>query len=329
MKLSFAQKFSLISLNSQDSLHLTTTKKVSLRCIAAAYILELYLNHEFTINGEVLTLTRNDLEYSSITLCQKTVLKSILGGKESLSDTLKNYLTYVIKLSNKDLKEIEHAFVDSLKEIDVLEEIPSLLGCDLEFHTSGILMKEYRSNSEIYTSLIKNIHTEILENMSLKDENILMLWLLHESGCLHDIFSKENLEKINILINRLLQNNSCAKYFLPINIHKSIEISIKNFLTKKKKIMSTPIGSGINFVFPIFQRSQSIFIETETFFSNKENRLIDLKTRLEHYGHTFSVIHEGKVPVIKIDNLLYEAIPTAKQYKFPVHGVRLRKYPIS
>lgn len=327
MKLSFAQNFSLIALNAQDSLHLTTAKKISLRCMAAASILELYLNREFTINGEVLTLTRNDLEHSSITLYQKTVLKTILGSKEVLSDTLKNYLTYVIKLSNKDLKEIEHSFVDSLKEIDVLEEIPSLLGCDLEFHTAGILMKEYRSNSKIYTNLIKNIHTEILENISSKNENILMLWLLRESGCIHDIFSKKDLDIIAVSLNELIQNNSYAKYFLSINIHKSLEVSIKNFLTKKRKIMSTPIGSGINFVFPIFQRSQSIFIETEAFFSNKENRLIDLKTRLEYYGHAFTILREGKVPLIKIDNCLYEAIPTAMQYKIPVHGVRLRKYP--
>ncbi|HEY4600686.1 MAG TPA: hypothetical protein VIG73_05340 [Cerasibacillus sp.] len=46
-ELRFAQKFSLIALNVQDSFRLTNIKKVALRCVAAATILEWYLDHEF------------------------------------------------------------------------------------------------------------------------------------------------------------------------------------------------------------------------------------------------------------------------------------------
>ena len=38
--LTFAQEFALIALNAQDSLHMTTVKKIAVRCMAAAAILE-------------------------------------------------------------------------------------------------------------------------------------------------------------------------------------------------------------------------------------------------------------------------------------------------
>jgi len=328
MELSFAQNFSLIALNAQDSLHLTTAKKVSLRCMAAAAICELYLDHGFTMKKDVLTLAIQDLEQSTTTLYQETVLKAILGKNENLSDTLPHYLTHVTKLSNKHLREVELTFADSLKVIDELEEIPNLLGCDLEFKTAGISLKEYRSNAELFTRVTESLRAEILEEGTMTDESSLMLWLLRESGCLYDIFSKEELKRVVDRINEIFESNSLAKQVLPVNIHKSIEMSVKNFLTIKRQVMSTPIGTGSNFTFPVFERSQSIFIDTEALFSNKEDRLRDVIARLEENGHTFTVIHEGEVPVIKIDNFLYEAIPTAMQYRFPVQGVRLRKYPL-
>ena len=36
----FAQGFALLALNAQDSLHMTTAKKIAVRCMAAAAILE-------------------------------------------------------------------------------------------------------------------------------------------------------------------------------------------------------------------------------------------------------------------------------------------------
>lgn len=327
-ELNFAQNFTLIALNAQDSLHLTMAKKVSLRCMAAASILELYLNRRSIINDDIFTITKHDLEHPSITLYQETVLKAILGIKESLSDTLSNYLSRVIKLSCNQLKDIEHTLSDSLKGIDALEEIPSLLGCDLEFHTAVVSMREYRSNAELYTRLTESFRAEILEDGPMTDESILMLWLLRESGCLYDIFSNDNLECIAVRMNELFESNSWTKQILTINIHRSLETVIKNFLKIKKEVMSAPIASGINFIFPAFQRSEAVFIETEAYFANKEERLHDVKARLEHYGHTFTVIREGQVPLIKIDNFLYEAIPYAMPYQIPVHGVRLKKYPL-
>ena len=39
-------------------------------------------------------------------------------------------------------------------------------------------------------------------------------------------------------------------------------------------------------------------------------------------------LRRGAVPLIQIDNVLYEAVPTIRQLKVPVQGMRLRKYPL-
>ncbi|WP_040207505.1 hypothetical protein [Neobacillus jeddahensis] len=329
-ELRFAQNFSLIALNAQDSLHLTTTKKVSLRCMAAAAILEIYLDNGFSRTGEILSFTKQDLGHSSMPSYQEKVLKTLLGKKEVISGTLSHYLTKVLRLSKGHLKEMEQAFAASLEEAQAIEEIPALLGCDLEFVTAGISMKEYRSHPELYTRLIESLRAEILEEGTMTDEAILMLWLLRESSCLYDLFSREELKRVAVQIQQLLEDSALAKQILPITIHKFIETAYKNFLKIKRDVMSTPTGSGLNFIFPVLERSQSIFIETEEIFPNKKDRLRDLKVRIEEKGHDFTVIREGEVPLVKIDNVLYEAVPSATPYyQVAVHGVRLRKYPLS
>ncbi|PKR84831.1 hypothetical protein [Heyndrickxia camelliae] len=328
-ELSFAQHFTLIALNAQESTRLTNSKKVSLRCMAAAVILELYLDNGFSQVGDVLTCERGILENPSISLYQKAVLNIFFSKNETISGTLPQYLTRVVKMSKKQLKIVEDAFVANLKEENALEEIHALLSSDLEFVTAGIEMKEYRSNSESFTRVTESIRAEILEEGPVTDEAILMLWLLRESGSIYDLFSKEELKHVAERIYKLYNDSSLGKTVFPISIHNTVEYAVKNFLKMKKEIMTTPSGSGVAFVFPIIERSQSIFIDTEAYFANKEDRLNDVKDRLERNGHHIKVIREGDIPLIKIDNMLYEAVPHAKVYKFPVHGVRLLKYPLS
>jgi len=55
--------------------------------------------------------------------------------------------------------------VNSLKASTVIEEIQSLLGCDLNYVTSGVSIKEYRSETEHCSKLVKHLRTEILYRM--------------------------------------------------------------------------------------------------------------------------------------------------------------------
>ena len=319
--LKLAQSFSLVALNAQDSLHMTAIKKVALRCMAAAVILEAYLENAFIQTGDTLNLQNSAL--TTHIPYREAVLNPLLK-KGEIQGNLGQWLKKASTLPARRLKSFEHAMANSLKEPDLLDEIPNLLGCDLYYDSAGVDMKEYRSNMEEYTSITETIRAEILENGPVTDETLCMLWLLRESGCMHDLFSQNELEHVAVRMDGLYQNHLLAKAVFPVRISLGIEIAMKKFLRMKKSAVRTQFGTGVNFVYPFLERSQSIFIDTEAWFSNAEKRLYDVKVRLENNGHIFTVLHEGETPLIKIDNVVYVAIPHAVYGKIPIQGVRLR-----
>jgi hypothetical protein len=326
--LTLAQGFAIISLNALDSRHMTTAKRMALRCISAAAILELYLKGCFTEKEEQLVLNREVLVQPNVLLYQAEVLRHIFKKKTSLEGTFAWWLMKASALSDKSLKKVEHAITDSLKGLNLVEEIPTLLGCDLLYVTAEITMREYRSNSLEYNRQVEGIRSEVLEEGELTDEDIAKLWLLRESACLNEIFTKKELDNVLIRFNELYQSSRLAKRLFEVCIHHMAETAVKNFLSFKKQIMSTPVGTGINFDFPFIERSQSVFIDTEAMFSKPEKRLEDVLKRLNHYGHEVTVIRAGVVPLLKIDNVLYEAVPDAVMGKIPIQGMRLRRYQI-
>ncbi len=326
--LTLAQGFTIISLNSLDSHHMTTAKKMALRCISAAAILELYLAGCFTEKEERLILNREVLEQPDILLYQEEVLKHIFKNKVSLEGNLDWWLMKASALSDKNLKKVEHVITDSLKGINLLEEIPNLLGCDLFYATANITMREYRSNSSEYIRQTEGIRSEVLEEGKLTDEDIVKLWLLRESACLNEIFAKNELDNVLVRFNELYQSSRLAKKLFEVCIHHMAETAVKNFLSFKRQLMSTPVGTGINYDFPFIERSQSVFIDTGAMFSDPKMRLEDVLKRLKDYGHEVTVLRAGVVPLLKIDNILYKAVPDAVMGKIPVHGIRLRRYQI-
>ena len=326
--LTLAQGFAIISLNSLDSLHMSTAKKMALRCISAAAILELYLEGRFTEKEEQLILNREVFGQTDLLLYQEEVLKHLFKKKDSLEGTFAWWLTKASAIPSRSLKKVEQAITNSLKGIHLLEEIPNLLGCDLLYVTADITMREYRSNSLEYSRQTEGIRSEVLEEGKLTDEDIAKLWLLRESACLNDIFSKKELDDVLLRFNEQYQSNGLAKKLFEISIHHMAEIAAKNFLSFKKQIMSTPVGTGLNFDFPFIERSQSVFIDTEAMFSSPEKRLEDVLKRLKNYGHEVTVLRAGVVPLLKIDNVLYEAVADAIMGKIPIHGMRLRRYQI-
>jgi len=327
-ELKLSQCFSMIILNAQDSINMTTIKKLSLRCIAAAVILETYLEGEFINSNDKLCLKRSTLSKSNITLYQEAVLKPIINKSEKLEEDLNWWLTKASNLSSKNLKALEKKITDSLKGNNYIEEIPSLLGCDLFYKTSGLSLKEYRSNSNYYSRIVEGIKAEVLEEGEISDESAIFLWLLRESGSMYDIFSKGDMELVHNKMNSLFTRNKFLKELYNIHIHHGVELAVKGFLNMKRNAVKTPEGTGINFIFPMIDRSQSIFIDAEEWLPNSKERLEDVKKRLEESGHSYTIVRGGDVPLIKIDNILYEAIPEAIGGRIPIHGIRLRRYPI-
>lgn len=326
--LTLVQGFAIISLNSMDSLHMTTAKRIALRCISAAVILELYLDGRFVEKGEQLILKKEILVEPDLLLYQEEVLKHIFKKKDSLEGTLTWWLIKASSNSCKSLKKVENVITDSLKGLNLLEEIPNLLGCDLMYITANISMREYRSDSLEYNRQTEGIRSEVLEEGSLTDEDIVKLWLLRESSCLQEIFTKRELDQVSLRFHELYQSKQLAKRLYRVDIHRMTEFAVKNFFFVKKQLVSTPVGTGLNFTFPFIERSQSVFIDTESMFSSSKNRLEDTLNCLKKYGHEVAVIREGVVPLLKIDNALYEVVPDAVMGKIPIHGIRLRRYQI-
>lgn len=321
--LTLAPSFALIALNAQRSLHMTTAKKVALRCMAAAVILEIYLEGYFTQSENELTLRKELFERSNLTPYREVILVPLLNKKAEVKGDLNWWLKRASMLTNRQLKMFEAVMSEELKSIHLLEEIPSLLGSDMYFETAGVEIRAYRSNMELYTSLTENIRAEILEEGTVTDEIICMLWLFRESGCMQDFFSLHELEKVSIKLHALYQSNVWAKALFPIQIRQGIELGIKRFLDMKSKFAKTFIGSSINIIFPALERSQAVFIETEAWFDHSNQRLDAVIKRLESFGHEVKVMERGSIATLKIDNLLYDAVPHYVMMKVPIQGVRI------
>lgn len=327
-ELKLTQSFSMIALNAQDSINMTTTKKVSLHAIATSVILELYLEENFQVIDGKLRMNKRILENPSITLYHEAILKPMFSKKDEIEEDLNWWLNKASNLSTKHLKALEIAITDSLKGDNYMEEIPNLLGCDMYYKTAGLTLREYRSNLDEYSRIVEGFKADILEEGESTDESIMLLWLLRESGCMQDVFSRRDIEIIEKKMNNLYVKDKFSKSLYNVHIHHGIEMAIKGFLNMKKNAIKNPIGTGINFVFPVLERSQSIFIDTEEWFPNSKQRFEEVKKRLEDDGHIYTIIRVGDVPLIKIDNIVYEAIPEAITGRIPIHGVRLRRYPI-
>lgn len=327
-ELKLSQSFSMIALNAQDSKNITTIKKVALRGIATSVILELYLDECFTEVDGKLIMNKSYLKNPNITLYHEAVLKPIFSKNDEIKEDLNWWLNRAANLSKKHFKALEIAITDYLKNDNYMEEISSLLGCDMYYKTAGLTLKEYRSNLDEYSKIVEGFKADVLEDGELTDESIILLWLFRESGCMHDVFSNSDLEIIEKKMHNLYIKNKYYKNLYDIHINHGIEMAIKGFLNMKRNAIKTPIGTGINFILPILDRSQSIFIDTEEWFPNSKQRFDEVKKRLEEEGHIYNVVRYGDVPLIKIDNILYEAIPEAIRGRIPIHGVRLRRYSI-
>ncbi|WP_106766365.1 hypothetical protein [Paenibacillus faecalis] len=321
--LNLAQRFSIIGLNAQSSLYMTNVKKVSVRCMAAAVILDAYLDNAFEKTGNRLTLHSDVLNQADIMPYQEMILKVFFNKQAEANGDLKWWLKKASSLSKKKLKSFELTITDSLKEMGMLEEIPSLLGSDLYYVSAGVAVKDYRSNIEEYSRISESVRAEILEEGSVTDDVICMIWLLRESGCMHDFFSQNELAKVNTRMNDLFHNTLLAQELFPIHIRHGVEIGIKQYLQMKSRFAKTTVGTSINFFFPMLERSKAVFIETEAWFSNSSQRLNDVVQRLESYGHEVNVLEKGTIPTIKIDNLVYEAVPHVVHKQIPIQGVRL------
>lgn len=289
--LTLTERYSIIALNAQDSTHMTQTKKAALRCSYAAQILDEYLDSPHSDFSELVAR----LKHSS-------------------------------SISTKALKQLEAEISGRLTEKGLMKQVPNLLGCDMSYITASVSMYEYCVESTEYARQTESMRAELMEAGTVTDEVICLLWLMRESSCFYDLFSKEEQKYLKDRINELYMESNLAKHLFPLEIHRGFEAFSQKFLKAKEELFTTQLGTGLLFMCPYLERSQSIFIEVEAWFSNPDQRLNDVLDRLRSQSHDVEILRGGSVPLLKIDNLYYECIPTQVVCKLPIQGVRLRRY---
>ena len=289
-ELSLHERFAIIALNGLEVETMVSAKKLAVRGIMAAKILENYLDDDISDGLP-------ELEF-----------KKILWA------------------STRKLKAEENKITSELRDKNLLSVIPSILNCDLYYVTSGVEVSEYLCDSDEYTRQTESIRAELLESGEVSSEVIFLWWLLRESSCFYDLFSPLEVDKITQKLNEIHLTSKKAKSLFNLKIQRKYEQIIVKYLKKKKEIFSTAIGTGVLYVVPFFERRQAVFIEVEEWFSDDDKRLACVLDRFAEKGHIVTVIKTGTVPLIKVDNTYYECIPGQVIMRVPIQGVRLSRY---
>lgn len=291
---SIVEQFALIALDGQDSQHSTLAKKVTVYGIEAANI-----------------LTK---------LFAEGIEQNIPEFKKQIS----GQLTKMKKLSPKKLKRIEKNMADILIGQGALTEIPNLLGCDINYYTAKVTMREYKCDEQLYRSITEGIKAVILEPGEVPLETICLLWLCRECGCMHAIFSIQEQKQLEERIIGLMAQYPLYQIIWQQEFHKGLLMGLLGFLHFKSKLFKNPYLEGVNLLFPFLERRQAVFIDMViigTTVGERRQATIDF---LIKQGHTCEEIQLDSETIVKIDNGYYKIWPSTKTtYKIPIQGITL------
>ena len=292
-ELILSQQYALLALNGQESLHPSVAKNAVLRAVAAARVLETELGRD----------TNSFLEFSAA--LQKAV---------QIAKTLKK----------KEASQIEQEVVNALKAEELLKEVPDLLGCDMDYDTSGIELKAYLSDEISYVRIKEGLRAEILEDGPISLEYAVLLWLLRESGCIHDLFSISEQSRVEERMTEGAAQDEQYRTLWEAEFHSIFEGAINRFVKTKSKLFKNPYLEGVNLAFPYLDRRKSVFIDMVIWGTNVADRRAVAVEYLSKKGFTVEEIRIGSETLLKIGNIYYRIFPMTKTaYKVPIQGVNL------
>ena len=285
-----SEQYAIVALNGLESLHASMAKDAVLRGIAAAKVLEPYIGEEDSV---FLTKLEEAVERA----------KSI---------------------KKKEEKELEEEMASVLKAEGVLEIVPDLLGCDMDYYTSGVELKAYRSEESIYLRIREGLRAEILEEGEISRECALLLWLFRESGCIHDLFSVEEQNKVQQRMLDMAAQEPIVQELWQSEFYSAVEKFVEKFLRTKRNLFKNPYLQGVNLVFPFLERRSAIFIDFVVFGTDVKSRRIAVMEHLVSFGHYVEEVKLGSETLLKIDNAYYRIVPgTRTAYKVPIQGASL------
>lgn len=292
-ELILSQQYALLALNGQESLHPSVAKNAVLRAVAAARVLETELGRD----------TSSFSEFSAA--LQKAV---------QIAKTLKK----------KEASQIEQEVVNALKAEELLKEVPDLLGCDMDYDTSGIELKAYLSDEISYVRIKEGLRAEILEDGPISLEYAVLLWLLRESGCIHDLFSISEQSRVEERMTEGAAQDEQYRTLWEAEFHSIFEGAMNRFVKTKSKLFKNPYLEGVNLAFPYLDRRKSIFIDMVILGTNVADRRAAAVEYLSKKGFAVEEIRIGSETLLKIGNIYYRIFPLTKTaYKVPIQGVNL------
>jgi hypothetical protein len=227
-------------------------------------------------------------------------------------------------MNKKEERQIEQKVKESLEKEGLLCEIPDLLGCDLNYYSSGIELKSYRSEEQTYFRIREGLRAEILDDGEITMECLSLLWLLRESGCIHDLFSATEQERVLERVNGMAAENEYCRILWEKEFHSIFESFTGRFLRAKSKLFENPYLEGVSLAFPYLERRKAIFIDCVVFGTNVEERRSAAVDFLRKMGHNVEEVRSGSETLLKIDGMYYRIFPaTRRSYKVPIQGVNL------
>lgn len=304
---SLAEQFSLIALNGLDSKYDTEAKKAAVIGIAAAIALEE-------------TLLKSDIGAGQSAESENRDSESV----EKSLDLLAERIGRLKKLRKRQRKEVEQGMTARLEEAGVLTEIPSLLGCDINYYTAGITMMEYKCLESLYQNITETIRAEILEPGEVTLETVCFLWLLRECGGMHDLFSVAEQNRIEQSLVALKAQEPVYNRLLELEFHNAARNMYLGFLHWKRNLFKNPYLAGVNLLFPFFERRQAVFIDMVLLGTSVKERREEAVDFLKKNGHYCQIMEIGGESLVKVDNCYYRIWPSVRSsYHVPVQGVEL------
>ena len=291
-QLTLPQQYAVLALDGQMVGYSSVAKGAALRCLKAAQVLE-----------EKNALACSPAEW------EKQLQKAAAAAR---------------KLKRKAAAQLEGSVAASLRDAGLLEEIPDLLGCDINYYTSGVSLKAYRCREEDYLGIREGLRAEILESGEITRECAVLLWLLRESGCIHDCFSTKEQQTLQERMTSLAAGDGFCRLLWETECHSPWQLFALRFLQKKHNLFRNPYLEGVNLVFPFLERRKAIFIDFSLLGTDVAERRAATVAFLREQGHRVEEVKSGTETLLKVENAYYRIFPGARRvYKLPVQGVNL------
>lgn len=289
-----SRQYAVVALDGLESLHPSVEKSAVIRAIAAAKVLEDVVNTEAEPAADVFIHKLNE------------AVEAAKG------------------LRKKGEKQTETEMAALLEADGLIEQIPDILGCDMDYYTAGVELKAYRSDEDVYIRIREGLRAEILEEGVISTECAALLWLLRESGCLHDLFSLSEQDQVQRRMTDAAAENEIFRALWQAEFHSAFESLVGRFLRVKRSLFRNPYLEGMNLIFPYLERRKSIFIDFVVLGTDVKGRRIAVMEHLSKMGHYVEEVRSGSETLLKVDNAYYRIFPTTKRaYKVPIQGVNL------